>query len=66
LSLITEVLAGLPEYERKLLELRYLEHMKLEPLARALGVSLATVRRHHVAALAMVGKRMRARRFEGA
>lgn len=65
IAALREVLAGLPGYERKLLELRYFENMEFEPLARALEVSLATVRRHHLAALAMIGKRMRARGFEG-
>lgn len=53
------VLEGLPPYERRLLELRYFEEWDFVPIARELGVSLATVRRHHVRALGMVGKRMR-------
>ncbi|NUO49519.1 MAG: sigma-70 family RNA polymerase sigma factor, partial [Polyangiaceae bacterium] len=60
---LREVIASLPDYERRLIELRYFENMDYDALAASLGVSNATVRRHHLAALAVVGKRMRTRGF---
>ena len=63
IAALREVVASLPEYERRLLELRYFENLEYDAVAAALGASNATVRRHHLAALALVGKRMRARGF---
>jgi RNA polymerase sigma factor (sigma-70 family) len=62
---LRDVLTGLPDHARRLLELRYFANMEFEPLARELGVGLATVRRHHLSALALVGKRIRSRGVEG-
>jgi RNA polymerase sigma factor (sigma-70 family) len=63
IAALREVIASLPEYERKLIELRYFENKDFDSVAAALGISNATVRRHHLAALAVVGKRMRTRGF---
>lgn len=54
-------LGSLPQGPRRLLEMRYLEGQDFDPIARALGISNASVRRHHVEALRLVLKRLRAR-----
>jgi len=54
-------LGSLPQRPRRLLEMRYLEGQDFDPIASALGVSNASVRRHHVEALRLVLKRLRAR-----
>lgn len=53
------VLATMDDTDRKLLEMRYFEQAEFEPIGQALGKSLATVRRHHLAALTTMGKRLR-------
>jgi RNA polymerase sigma factor (sigma-70 family) len=66
IAALREVISALPEYERRLLELRYFEGREFDPIASELRVSNATIRRHHLAALALLGKRMRSRGFAGA
>lgn len=63
IAALQEALASLPEQPRRLLELRYFELAEFDAIAAALGSSNATVRRHHLDALALLGKRMRARGF---
>lgn len=53
------VLATMDDADRRLLEMRYFERVEFEPIGAALGKSVATVRRHHLAALTTMGKRLR-------
>jgi RNA polymerase sigma factor for flagellar operon FliA len=52
--------AGLPERERKLIDLHYRERRDLKEVAKLLSVSYATVRRYHTSVMERLATRLRA------
>lgn len=65
LSTLTEVIASLPERDRRIVEMRYLQERGLEDVAKALSVSYVSARRYHHAAMQRLGARLVARGVDG-
>lgn len=65
LSTLTDVIASLPERDRRIVEMRYLEERGLEDVAKALSVSYISARRYHHAAMQRLGARLVARGVDG-
>ena len=59
-EMVEQALERMPDYEGRLLRLRFYEDKEFDVIAAELGVSNATVRRHHVAAVSLLSKRLRA------
>lgn len=59
-----EVVASLPERDRRVITMRYFEDRGLEEIAEALSVSYISARRYHHAALQRLGARLSARNVD--